>query len=114
MGEPSSPGSTLCAESYFGIRSAPVLLQDPGHSAKSAGGGLQLNTHAPYVCGFAWSGMDVWCTQDLRWDGCSFMWHHFDGYSPPPQFFYFIKLVTHVEPHASAVSLLNRAENSTI
>ena len=25
-----------------------------------------------------------------------------------------IKLVTHVEPHASAVSLLKRAENSTI
>ena len=21
-----------------------------------------------------WS-MVVWCTQDLRWDGCSFMWH---------------------------------------
>jgi len=25
----------------------------PGHSAKSAGGRLQLNTHTPYVCGFA-------------------------------------------------------------
>ena len=39
----------------------PVLLQqhikDPGHSAKSAGGRLQLNMHAPYVCGFAWSDM---------------------------------------------------------
>ena len=46
---------------HFGIRSTPVLLQqhvkDPGHSAKSAGGRLQLNTHAPYVCGFAWSDM---------------------------------------------------------
>ena len=42
---------------YFGIRSTPVLPQlhvkDPGHSAKSAGGRLQLNTHTPYVCGFA-------------------------------------------------------------
>ena len=48
-GEFSSPGSTFCADSYFGIRSTPVL---PGHSAKSAGGRLQLNTHTPYVCGF--------------------------------------------------------------
>ena len=27
-------------------------VKDPGHSAKSAGGRLQLNTHTPYVCGF--------------------------------------------------------------
>ena len=56
-GEFSSPGSTFCADSYFGTRSIPVLPQqhvkDPGHSAKSAGGRLQLNTHAPCVCGFA-------------------------------------------------------------
>ena len=55
-GEFSSPGSTFCADSYFGIRSTPVLPQEhvknPGHSAKSAGGRLQLNTHTPYVCGF--------------------------------------------------------------
>ena len=48
-GEFSSPGSTFCADSYFGISSTPVLTQyhvkDPGHSAKSAGGRLQLNTH---------------------------------------------------------------------
>ena len=34
-----------------GVRSAPVLsrwhAKDPGHSAKSAGGRLYLNTHAP-------------------------------------------------------------------
>ena len=56
-GEFSSPESTFCADSYFGIRSTPVLPQqhvkDPGHSAKSAGGRLELNTHTPYVCGFA-------------------------------------------------------------
>ena len=56
-GEFSSPGSTFCADSDFGIRSTPVLpqyhLKDPSHSAKSAGGRLQLNTHTPYVCGFA-------------------------------------------------------------
>ena len=56
-GEFSSPGSTFCADSNVGIRSTPVLPQqhvkDPGHSAKSAGGRLQLNAHTPYVCGFA-------------------------------------------------------------
>ena len=41
------PGSTVYADSYFGIQ------KDPGHCVKSAGGRLQLNTHAPYVCGFA-------------------------------------------------------------
>ena len=53
-GEFSSPVSTFCADSYFGIRSTPVLPQqhvkDPGHSAKSAGGRLHLNSHTPYAC----------------------------------------------------------------
>ena len=64
-GEFSSPGSTFCADTCFGIRSTPVLPQwhvkDPGHSAKSAGGRLQLNTHTPYICGFAWSDMVHGC-----------------------------------------------------
>ena len=50
---------------YFGICSTLVLLQqhvkDPGHSAKSAGGSLQLNTHAPYVCGSERSDTVNWC-----------------------------------------------------
>ena len=37
------------------------MYLDPGHSAKSAGGRLQLNTHTPYVCGFAWSDMVHGC-----------------------------------------------------
>ena len=49
----------FCADSHFGIRSTPVLPQwhvkDPGHSAKSAGGRLQLNTHTPYVCGMLYT-----------------------------------------------------------
>ena len=53
----SLQGQLYVLKFYFGIRSTPVLpqqqVQDPGHSAKSAGGRLQLNTHAPYVCGFA-------------------------------------------------------------
>ena len=65
-----------------------------------------------------WS-MVVWCTQDLRRDGSSFMWHQ-----PCQRCKYttsvdiqktrYKKLVTHVEPHASAVSLLKRAENSAV
>ena len=47
----SSPGSIFSADSYFGIHSTPVLpqqhVQDPGHSAKSEGGRLQLDTLAP-------------------------------------------------------------------
>ena len=48
----------------------PILAEDSPHvtmqgitthSAKSAGGRLQLNTHAPYVCGFAWSDMVHGC-----------------------------------------------------
>ena len=78
-GEFSSPGSTFCANTDCGIRSTPVFPQwhvtDTCHSAKSAGGRLQLNTHALYVCGFALSNMDVWCTQNTRVDGSSFMWH---------------------------------------
>ena len=64
-GEFSFLWSTFSADSYFGIRSTPVIPQqhvnDPEHSAKSAGGRLQLNTHAPYVYGFAWSDMVHGC-----------------------------------------------------
>ena len=48
----------FCADSYF--RTA-VALKDPGRSAKSAGSRLQLNTHAPYACGFARSDMVHGC-----------------------------------------------------
>ena len=50
-------GLLFCADSYFGIRSTAVLPQwhvkDPGLSAKSASGMLQLNIPAPYIlCDF--------------------------------------------------------------
>ena len=65
VGEFSSSGSTFCADSYFSICYTPVLLQqhvkDPGHSAKHASGRVQLNTHAPYICGFASSEMVHGC-----------------------------------------------------
>ena len=30
-----------------------IYIEDPGHSTENAGDRLQLNTLAPYVCGFA-------------------------------------------------------------
>ena len=62
--------------------------------------------------------MVVWCTQNLRRDGCSFMWHQLkyttsvDIKKQNKNKKRYKKLVTHVEPQASAVSLLKRAENS--
>ena len=52
----SSPGSTFCADLFrypFHPHVTAVARKRSGHSAKSAGGRLQLNTNAPYVCGFA-------------------------------------------------------------
>ena len=61
----SSPASTFCADAYFGIRFTLVLLQlhvkDPGDYAKSEGGRLHLNTHAPYVGGFEKGDGVNWC-----------------------------------------------------
>ena len=52
-GEISSPVLTLCADSYSVSVPPPVSPQwhvkDPGHSAKSAGGRLHLNTHVPLI-----------------------------------------------------------------
>ena len=52
VGEFSSPGSTFCALILVSVP-PQQHVKDPGHSAKSAGGMLQLNTHTPYICGFA-------------------------------------------------------------
>ena len=75
---------------------------------------LQLNSHAPYVCGFAWSDM-VHGIHRMRRDGRSFMWHQ------PCQSCKYTtlvdiqkrtikKLFTHVESHPSAASLLKSGE----
>ena len=56
VGEFSSTVSAFCAD-YFSVRSTPpphvttVAHNKPGQIAKSADGRLQLNTHAPCVCG---------------------------------------------------------------
>ena len=84
---PTSPLSLGAAckkvEGLLGICSTSVLLQqhvkDPGHSAKSAGGRLQLNMHAPYIicmwlC-MKWHGAWLYGVHRTRQDGSSFMWH---------------------------------------
>ena len=38
-----------------------VARTDPSHSTKSAGGKLQLNMHAPYVCSIVWNDMVHGC-----------------------------------------------------
>ena len=115
-------GSTFCADSYFGIRSTPVLPQQhvkyPGHSAKSAAGGkLQLLKHTytlrMWLCmkrHGAWLyGVHRTCAQTAA---VSLMWHQ-----PCQRCKYTtsvdiqkLKLITHVESHASAVSLLESGE----
>jgi len=118
-GEFSSPGSTFCADSYFGIHYTPVLLQqhvkDPGHSAKSAGGRLQLNTHTPLVCGFTWSDTVHGCMvyterAEMAADSCGTS--HASAVSTPLRWIFktrYKKLFTHVESHGSAVSLRRTA-----
>ena len=43
----------------FHLRVTAVARTDPGHSAQSAGGRLQLNTR--YLCGFGGSDTVNWC-----------------------------------------------------
>ena len=63
--------------------------------------------------------MVVWCTQNLRRDGYSFMWHQSCWRckyttSVEIQKTRYKKLVIHVESHASAVSLLESGEQRYI
>ena len=58
VGEFSCPGSTFCADCYFGFRSTPRVTavarkRSRSYCGRSAGGRLQLNTYAHDVCGFA-------------------------------------------------------------
>ena len=105
----------------------PVLRQqhvkDPGHSAKSAGGRMQLKRHAPYVCGFhevTWC-MVVWCTQNAPETAavpCGTS--HANAVSTYTTSVDIQKraikkkLFTHAESYTSAVSLLERGEQRYI
>ena len=94
---------------------SPVPVKDPGHSAKSIGGRLQLNTHTPYLCGSAWNDMLHGCmvyTELAEMAAVSCGTSHASavstsgGYSKTR----YKKLFTHVESHASAVSLFESGE----
>ena len=70
--EISPPGSTFCADSYFSVHSTTrvTTVKDPGHSAKNAGGRLQLKPM--YLTRVALCevirGTFAWCTQNApRW-----------------------------------------------
>ena len=71
---------------YFGIRSTSKL---PQYSVTSVAHERSLSflpkgqvaakqMYASYICGFGWSDttwcMVTWCTQNLFWDGSSFLW----------------------------------------
>ena len=73
--------SAFCADSYFGIRSTPVLRQqhveDPGHSATKC----RWQVTAKYVCTLRmwlcmkWHGAWLCGVHRTRRDGSSCMWH---------------------------------------
>ena len=90
-------------------------VNGPRHSAKSAGGRLQLNMHAPYICGFAWSDVVhgcMVCTERAEMAAVSCGTSHASAVSTPLRWILkkkkkqYKKLFTRVKSHASAVSLL--------
>ena len=59
------------------VTTVTVAVKDPGHTAKSASGRLQLNTHAYYMwLQIKWHCEPVyqvvWCTQNVLWDSGTF------------------------------------------
>ena len=64
--------------------------------------------------------MVIWCTLNMRWDGSCLMCHQpcerckYTTSVDIKKKMRYKKPVTHVEPHASAASLLKKAENSAI
>ena len=81
-------------------------------SAKSAGGRLQLNMHTPWVCSFAWSDMVHGCivyTERTETAAVSCGTSHVSAVSTPLRWILktrYEHLVTHAEPHVTAVSRL--------
>ena len=85
-GEFSSPGSAFCADSYFWYPFHPHVTAVARKRSRSFCQKCRWQVTAkqvytlrmwPYVCALhevTWC-MVVWCTQNLRRDGSSFMWH---------------------------------------
>ena len=95
-------------------------VKDPGHSAKSASGSLPLSKHTPYVCDFAWSDIVHGCmvyTERAETAVVLCGTSHASAVSTPVRWVFktsYKKLVTHVESHASAASLLDSGESRYI
>ena len=81
----------------------PVLPQkhviDPGHSARCAGGRLQLDTHVPYV---NWC-IVARCIENVGQDGSSLTWHQPCNNQTALYRYYFggRRCITYSESHAT-------------
>ena len=132
-GEFSSPGSTFFADSYFGICSTPVRVTAGAHKRSRSfcqKCRWQVTAKHTYT-------LHMWLC--MKWHGAwlygvhrtcaetaavSCATSHASAVSTPLWWIFIYKkkkkkraikkLVTHVEPHASTVSLLKRVENSAI
>ena len=128
-GEFTSPGSTFCTDSYFGIRPPPP--PPPRVTAVARKQSLSFcqkcrwQVTAKHVCTLRmwlclmWHGAWLYGVHRTRRDGSNFTWHQ-----PCQRCKYttsvdiqktrYKKLFTHVESHASAVSLLESGEQRYI
>ena len=112
-------------DSYFGIRSTPRVTTVARKRPRSFSQNCRWQVTDKYACiihmwlFMKWHGVWLYGVHRTHWDGSSFMCHQpcqrcKYTTSVDIQKTLYKKLVTHVEPHASAVSLLKRAENSAI
>ena len=104
----------------FHLRVTAVARKRPGHSAKSAGGRLQLKTHTPYVCGFAWSDMVHGCmvyTERAEMAAVSCGTSHAIAVSTPLRWIFknaLLKSYSLMQNHMRAQWICSKAENSAI
>ena len=77
-GEFSSPWSSFCADSYFGIRSTPVL---PPHvttvvhkRSRSFCQKCRWQVTPKHTCGFEWSDTVTWCMAEFAPEQQHFTW----------------------------------------
>ena len=125
-GEFSSQGSTFCADSYFGIRSLPRVTAVACKRRRSFCQTCRWQVTAKHAYT-----LRMWLCMEYDMEyGCMVYtelaprWQQFHVAPAMPALEYttsvdiqktrYKKLVTHVESHASSVSLLKRAENSAI
>ena len=121
VGEFSSPVSTFCADSYFGIHSTPRVTTVAGKKPWSFCQKHRWQVTAKHtytlrmwLC-MKWHGAWLYGVHRTCWNGSSFMCHQpcqrcKYTTSVNIQKRHYKTLVTHVESHVSAVSLLESGE----